>query len=193
MAVTRITQGAVDKLQENLTLRRAGGSEFLARAETEYAWATDTDAYELEPGLERSQLLSAAADDFIDGGEPERALEVAREAVAAAAPGTWHAHVALIDAHLALGELDAAKAVADEVRKGAGSDPAIAQIVGEAFELADEPALAERWYTIGLRGADRGEDDYWHLLLLRDRHRVRRDQLKPLDGMDAEFESLSAE
>jgi hypothetical protein len=188
MAVTRITQERLDKLQQSLTLRKATPAQLLERAQTEYAWAVEADAYELEPGLARSYVLSVAADDFLSAGEAERALAVAAEARAAEAPGSWDGHISLIRAHLGLGAVAEAQAVADEARRGAVADPAVAEMVGDAFELADQLALAERWYTIGLRGLDRAAGRFWYERLLRDRHRVRRDQSKPLDGFDEEFE-----
>jgi len=192
MPVTRITQEMVDKLQESLTLREATPDQLHARAETEYAWATETDAYELEPGLSRSYVLSVAADDFLSAGDAERSLEVAIEARDAAAVGDWEGHLSVIRAHLGLGAEDAAVAVANEARQAAAADPMLAEMVGDAFELADRLALAERWYTIGLRGLSRAGGRFWYERLLRDRHRVRRDQGKPLDGFDEEFESAGA-
>jgi hypothetical protein len=193
MEALRITEEMLDQLQESLMLRRATPAQLLARAETEYSWATDTDAYELAPGLARSYVLSVAADDFLSAGEGQRALAVAGEARDAAGPGDWDGHLSLVRAHLGLHELEAAKAVAAEARAAAASDPALAEMMGDAFELADELAQAERWYTLGLRGLDRVEGRFWYERLLRDRHRVRRDQSKPLDGIDEEFEAISEE
>jgi hypothetical protein len=192
MAVTLITAEMLDNLQESLVLRRATAAQLRQRAETEYSWASDADAYELAPGLARSYVLSVAADDFLSAGDGERALAVAREAADAAEPGSWDGVVSVVRAHLGLGAVDAAKAAADEARHAAASDPAVAEMMGDAFELADELGLAERWYAIGLRGLDVVESRFWRERLLRDRHRVRRDQGKPLDGFDEEFEALSS-
>jgi hypothetical protein len=191
MPPTRITQEMVDKRPESLTLGSATAAQLRERAETEYAWATETDSYELEPPLSRSYVLSAAADDFLSAGDGERALAVAGEAADASEPGSWEGAVSLVRAHLGLGSVDAARSVADEARHAAASDPAVAEMIGDAFELGDQPALAERWYTIGLRGLDISKSRFWRERLLRDRHRVRRDQSKPLDGFDEEFEALS--
>lgn len=191
MTAERVTSEMVDQLQESLTLTRATPAQLRQRADTEYAWASEADAYELEPGLERSYVLSVAADDYLAAGDRERALAVAREAQAAEAPGGWDGCISLIRAQLGLGDVEAAKAAADEARKAAASDPMLAEMVGDAFELADQLALAERWYSIGLRGIELGDEWLWHERLLRDRYRVRRDQSKPLDAMDEEFEALS--
>jgi Flp pilus assembly protein TadD len=191
MATTRITHEMVDKLQESLMLGRATPAQLRERAETEHAWAVETESYELEPGLSRSYLLSAAADDYLSAGDAERALAVAGEARDTAAAGDWEGHLSLIRAQLGLGSVEAAVAVAKELRQRAAEDPMLAEMVGDAFELADELAQAERWYTIGLRGLDRTAGRFWAERLLRDRHRVRRDQGKPLDGFDEEFEALA--
>ncbi|GAA4157960.1 hypothetical protein GCM10022286_10230 [Gryllotalpicola daejeonensis] len=193
MAVTPITAEMLDSLQEGLVLRRASPAQLRERAETEYAWATDTEAFALAPGLSRSYVLSVAADDFLSAGDDERALAVAHEAADASEPGSWDGVVSLVRAHLGLGAVDEARAVADEARHAAASDPAIAEMIGDAFELGDQLALAERWYTIGLRGLDVAESRFWRERLLRDRHRVRRDQSKPLDGFDEEFEALNSD
>jgi len=191
MEALRITREMLDELQESLTLRHATPAQLRARALKEYAWATEADAYALEPELSRSYVLSVAADDFLSAGEAERALAVAIEARDAAEPGDWDGQISLVRAHLGLHDVSAAKAAADDARAAAASDPMLAEMMGDAFELADQLALAERWYTIGLRGVDRSAGRFWYERLLRDRHRVRRDQDKPLDGMDEEFEALS--
>ncbi|HEY0248711.1 MAG TPA: hypothetical protein VGC45_10675 [Gryllotalpicola sp.] len=191
MSSERVTRDMVDALQEGVTLGRASAAQLRERAETEYAWGgggDDAAAFELEPGLERARVLALAAEDFLAAGDADRALAVAQEARAAAGPADYTAHPTLVEVHLGRDEPDVALAVADEARKAAASDPALAEAIGDVFELAGLFADAERWYTIGLRGASRVDGRFWYERLLRDRHRVRRDQGKEPDAMDDEYE-----
>lgn len=183
----------LDELLESLVLTGATPEQLRSRAATLHSWATDAEAYELGPGVSRAAVLSNAAEDYIVAGDSDRGLEVALEAKAAAGPGEYEPHATLIAIYVERGDLAAATAVADEARKGVASDPIVADLIGDSFELAGDLGQAERIYTIGLRGASRDTDGIWYERLLRDRHRVRRDQAKPLDGFDEEFEALSGE
>ncbi|AYG02481.1 hypothetical protein [Gryllotalpicola protaetiae] len=193
MAPLQITQDMFDERMEGLVLSGASPDELRDRAATLYSWATDAEEYELGAGVTRAALLSSAAEDYMIVGDTDRGLAVALEAKAAAGPDEFEPHATLIQIHIDRGDIEAAKAVADEARKGVASDPIVAELIGDSFELAGELAQAERIYTIGLRAANLDDDGVWYERLLRDRHRVRRDQQKPLDGYDEEFEELTGE
>lgn len=193
MAPLQITQDMFDERMEGLVLTGASADQLRERAATLQAWATDSEQFELGAGVTRAALLSSAAEDYMIAGDKDRGLALALEAKAAAGPDEFEPHATLIQIYIDRGDVEAAKAVADEARKGVASDPIVAELIGDSFELAGELAQAERVYTIGLRAANVDDDGVWHERLLRDRHRVRRDQGKPLDGYDEEFEALSEE
>ncbi|GAA4179265.1 hypothetical protein GCM10022287_31300 [Gryllotalpicola koreensis] len=193
MEPLRITQEMLDELLSGLVLTGATPDQLRERAETLYSWATDAGRFELGPGVSRAAVLSSAAEDYMVAGDTDRGLEVALEAKAAAGPGEYEPHATLIAIYVERGDVAAARAVAEEARSGVASDPIVADLIGDSFELAGEFAQAERIYSIGLRGASRDADGIWYERLLRDRHRVRRDQNKPLDGFDEEFEAFTGE
>ena len=185
--VTLITEADFDDLETGSN----GTNHQVERAELLERWATDTEAFELGGDLRRAVLLLAAAEHFEMAGEHDRALDLARRAGEASdadprgdrrtrldPAGAWRAR-----------------------RRGRGDRGLRASQteawwrywdVAEAFELADELALAERWFVITLRAVERDPeyDVGDRLVALTGRHRVRRDAGKPEDVLDLETNEL---
>jgi hypothetical protein len=177
---------------DDLELRVADGNGHVGRAELLERWATDAAAFELEDGVRRAHLLLVAAEHLEMAGELERARSLARRAAEASDAEPHEATGTLVSILLALGERDAAVAAADGLR-GAGSEEWWRHLdVAESFELADELALAERWFVITLRIVERDPDHDVadRLIPLSGRFRVRRDAGKPEDVLDADTSQL---
>ncbi|AMB58034.1 hypothetical protein [Microterricola viridarii] len=196
---TLITEDDIDNLElrdfDEVAGSVTGGvAEHLEKAAIFEEWATDADAYTLDEGLTPAQLLVVAAEHLQMGRDYEEGFRVARAAAAHPSAQPFEAHPTLISLHLELDQRDEALALADEVRTGGASELGIYEMIASSFELADELALAERWYAIALRALDKVnlESPADRLSLLSGRYRVRRDAGKPQDVLDAETEQLRA-
>ncbi len=196
---TLITEDDIDNLElrdfDEVAGSVTGGvAEHLEKAAIFEAWATDSDAYRLEQGVTPAHLLIVAAEHLQLGRDYDEAFRLARAAAAHPSAQPFEAHPTLISLHLELDQREDALALADEVRTGGAPELGIYEMIAENFELADELALAERWYAIALRALDKVqlESPADRLSLLTGRYRVRRDAGKPLDVMDTEVEQLRA-
>lgn len=185
-----ITEDDLDGLELRVS---ADPDHHVERAEMLVRWATDAESFSLDDDVRRAHLLLVAAEHYETAGELQRALEFARRAAEASDSVPGEVSGTLVSILLALGERDAAIAEADALR-GAGLDdwwPLLA--VAEVFELADELALAERWFVIALRVVERDAehdvDD--RLTALSGRYRVRRDAGKHEDVLDVETRELA--
>ena len=186
--VTLITEADFDDLETGSN----GTNHQVERAELLERWATDTEAFELGGDLRRAVLLLAAAEHLEMAGEHDRALDLARRAGEASDAEPHEATGALVSILLARGERDAAVAATDGLRASQTEAWWRYWDVAEAFELADELALAERWFVITLRAVERDPeyDVGDRLVALTGRHRVRRDAGKPEDVLDLETNEL---
>lgn len=90
------------------------------------------------------------------------------------------------------GAIAAVEAVAEDGRRFAGADPVLAELFGNVYELVDDYASAQRWYSIGLRGLEKLklQNSEFYLQMLTNRYRVRRDAGLPLDVIDNETDEL---
>ncbi len=183
-----ITEAELDDVE----LRVADGRGHVERAELLERWATDATAYELADGIRRAHLLLVAAEHLEMAGELERALAAARRAAEASDAEPHEATGTIVAALLALGRRDDAVGEADALRGSGSGDWWRHLHVAEAFELADELELAERWFVITLRIIERDpeHDVADRLIALSGRFRVRRDAGKPEDVLDAETTQL---
>ncbi|GAA1818482.1 hypothetical protein [Agromyces neolithicus] len=185
---TRITEADVDDLEFGSN----GTNHHVERAELLERWATDTGSFELDDDLRRATLLLASAEHLEMAGELDRALDLVRRAGAASDVEPHETVGALVSILLARGERDAAIAASDALRASQSAAWWRYWDVAEAFELADELALAERWFVITLRAIERDPeyDVGDRLVALTGRHRVRRDAGKPEDVLDIETNEL---
>lgn len=188
--VQLITEDDLDGLELRVS---AGANHHVERAELLERWASDTGEFELHADLRRSHLFHVAAEHLEMAGELDRALQLVQRAAEAsdARPGeTTSTRVSIL---LARGERDEALAAADALRAAQVDDWWQQLAVAEVFELADELALAERWFVIALRTVERDpeHDADDRLTALAGRYRVRRDADKGEDVLDIETRELA--
>ncbi len=85
--------------------------------------------------------------------------------------------------------MEAARALADEIRRSGPDDPDVHEFVAENYELAGDFPQALRWYAMGLSrmerqaGADAADDWHWARLVIG-RRRVRQALGYPPDDLD---------
>ncbi|GAA3159756.1 hypothetical protein GCM10010531_08980 [Blastococcus jejuensis] len=97
-----------------------------------------------------------------------------------------HRHQALLEA----GDVDGARALADELRRERPADGDVYVFIGENYELAGDLREAHRWMTMGLMRmesqiAARGDGAATSAsILVQSRYRVRRALELPLDDGD---------
>lgn len=197
---TRITEDDIDELElrdlDPVTGSITGGAaEHLEKAAILQAWATDSAAYTLDEAVTPAQLLVIAAEHLQLGHDTDNAFRLARAASEHPSAKRFEAHPTLIGLHLENGELEAAVALADEVRRNGADELGVYEMIASSFEFAGELALAERWFAIALRALDRVglASEHDRVSLLAGRYRVRRDAGKPLDVLDVQSEQLRAE
>lgn len=197
---TLITEDDIDDLElrdldEATGSVTGGAAEHLEKAAIFEEWATDADNYELGDGVTPAHLLVVAAEHLQLAHDMAEAFRLASAASEHPSAQRFEAHPTLISLHLENNELDAAVALADEVRKGGADELGIYEMIAESFEMAGEVTFAERWFAIGLRMLDRVglESPGDRLSLLTGRYRVRRDAGKALDVLDVETEELRIE
>lgn len=188
--VQLITEDDLDGLELRAS---ASPNHHVDRAELLERWASDTEAFELHADVRRSHLFHVAAEHLELAGELDRALQSVRRAAEASDARPGETTSTLVSILLARGEREEALAAADALR-GAQVDDWWAQLaVAEVFELADELALAERWFVIALRTVERDpeHDADDRLTALAGRYRVRRDADKGEDVLDIETRELA--
>ena len=197
---TLITNDDIDDLElrdfdEATGSVTGGAAEHLEKAAIFEEWATDADNYELGDGVTPAQLLIVAAEHLHLGHDTAEAFRLALAASEHPSVKPFEVHPTLIALHVDNDELDAAVALADEVRTGGADELGIYEMIAEVFEVAGALTLAERWYAIGLRLLDRVglKSPGDQLSLLTGRYRVRRDAGKPLDALDVQTEQLHIE
>ncbi|MGN6333000.1 MAG: hypothetical protein ACTHOD_15340 [Motilibacteraceae bacterium] len=147
-------------------------------AEILQAWADEP--HELDE-VGQADLLIAAAGQWDLSGDPERAVDCCRRALAIGGAERYldprvHLHGALLDAD----HLEEAAELERAMRRTPPSDPTEFNFVGESYESRGDLRTAARWYTIGL---DRMPEDRYLAIA---RFRVRRKADLPLDAIDEE-------
>ncbi|MGY1606364.1 tetratricopeptide repeat protein [Geodermatophilus sp. SYSU D00700] len=146
------------------------------------AWAAEGT----RPGDEvnAAQLLVMAGEQLVRVGDAPEAVRVFRRAVATGEPVEPDVRCYLHNALLKTGDVDAARALAEQVRRERPADADVYLLIGEDHELHGDLREAHRWLTLGVRRAlgdveDASEADAYgaaseaaHLLAAR--RRVRR-------------------
>jgi tetratricopeptide (TPR) repeat protein len=153
-------------------------------------WAAErhpADAVEVTPAA-----LSAEARKILELlGDHAAALEVYRRAATAEGAVEPDVRCFLHRALVSVGELPAARLLAEEVRRSAPADPGAYAMIGETYEKAGDLREAHRWLNLGLqRFSGRAPDDdstdqHLDLVLLAIvRRRIRRALGLPPDAVD---------
>ncbi|SNS42675.1 hypothetical protein SAMN04488107_2503 [Geodermatophilus saharensis] len=150
-----------------------------------------------------ADLLVAAGEQLVRVGDAHDAVRVLRRAVGTGEPVEPDVRCYLHHALLQAGDADAARALAEEVRRERPSDGDVYLFIGEDYELHGDLREAHRWLTMGIRRAlgDVEDTDELQSLeaareaahLLVARRRVRRELGMAPDDWDElvpEFPSL---
>lgn len=154
------------------------------------AWAAErhpADAVEVTPAA----LLAEAGQILELLGDHAAALEVYRRAATAEGAAEPDVRCFLHRALVSVGELPAARLLAEEVRRSAPADLGAYAMIGETYEKAGDLREAHRWLNLGLQrfGARAADDDSTnqglHMVLLAIvRRRIRRALGLPADAVD---------
>lgn len=156
------------------------------------AWAAEGT----RPGDEvnAAELLVFAGSQLSRVGDVQEALRVLRRAVATGEPVDPDVRCFLHHALLEVGDVDAARELAGQLRRERPSDVDVYLLLGEDYEVHGDLREAHRWLTLGVRralddvidGDDASEDQVLrqaaHLLVSRGR--VRRALGMPTDEWD---------
>ncbi|WP_346619227.1 hypothetical protein [Blastococcus montanus] len=151
------------------------------------AWADErhpADAADVTPAF----LLAEAGEILEIVGDHSAALAAYRRAAAAEGVVEPDVRCFLHRALVSVGDLPAARLLADEVRRSAPADLGVYAMVGETYEKSGDLSEAHRWLNLGLqqfgRSAGAGTDDLALDLLLLTvvRRRIRRALGLPADA-----------
>lgn len=150
-------------------------------------WATERhpdDDEEVTP----AELLARAGEHLGMAGDHQEALEAFRRALAAEGPATIDVRCNVHHELLALGDVDGARSVAEEVRRSKPDDPEVYVWIGEDYELTGDLGQANRWMNLALqRVLEEIEDDELSpgaYMVLVARRRVREALGFPPDEFD---------
>ncbi|MGY1702631.1 tetratricopeptide repeat protein [Geodermatophilus sp. SYSU D00766] len=100
-----------------------------------------------------ADLLVAAGEQLVRVGDTHDAVRVLRRAVGTGEPVEPDVRCYLHHALLQAGDVDAARALAEEVRRERPSDGDVYLFIGEDYELHGDLREAHRWLTMGTRRA----------------------------------------
>jgi tetratricopeptide (TPR) repeat protein len=170
---------------ESLEASARTAKQHRTAAERLVGWAEEIhpDDDEVTPAA----LLCAAAWHLEQAGDRAAGLELYRRALDAPGDNAPDKRVYLHAALMHAGQVDAARALATEVRRSAPADAGVYELMGETYEMAGDLREALRWFAMGLARLDRDidADDDWALEVLeRGQARVR-EALGAPDGPDA--------
>lgn len=145
------------------------------------------DAVEVTPAA----LLAEAGQILELGGDHAAALEAYRRAATAQGVVGPDVRCFLHRALVAVGELTAARLLAEDVRRSAPADPGAYAMIGETYEKSDDLEEAHRWLNLGLNalGGRAADEDSSNpaldlILLAIVRRRIRRALNLPDDAVD---------
>ena len=175
---------------DDLELAAATPRQHRAAAARLVAWSEERhpeDDVEVTPAM----LLAHAGEQLTSVGDHEAALDLYRRATRAegdVVPDVrCHLHHGLIE----VGDLDAARRLAEEVRRSGPADVDVYLLIAEDYEAIGDLAQANRWMNLGLRRlVDELEDpggpppDVVAALFLTARRRVREALGFPPDEFD---------
>ncbi len=174
---------------EELYSRARTPKQHRAAAEKLVVWAEET--HPDDQGVSPASLLVSAGEHLTEAGDVEAAVAAFRRAVAAGQHVPPDVRCYLHGGLLKAGDVDAARRIADEMRRERPVDGDVYRFIGEDHELAGDLREAHRWLTMGARralddvqdGDARAAEDAAGLLVAR--LRVRRALELPLDEYDA--------
>ena len=163
--------------------RRAAAARLVAWSEERHP----EDDAEVTPAM----LLAHAGEQLTSVGDHEAALDLYRRATQAegdVVPDVrCHLHHGLIEA----GDLDAARRLAEEVRRSGPADVDVYVLIAEDYEAIGDLSQANRWMNLGLRhlvdeleDPDGPQPDFVAALFLTARRRVREALGFPPDEFD---------
>ena len=174
---------------EELYARARTPKQHRAAAEKLAAWAEEArpDDQDVSP----ASLLVSAGEHLTEAGDLEGAVALFRRAVAAGHNVPPDVRCYLHGGFLKLGDVEAARQIAEELRRERPVDGDVYLFLGENHELAGDLREAHRWLTMGARrtlddvedGDDRAAQDAAGLLMAR--LRVRHALDLPLDEYDS--------
>jgi predicted Zn-dependent protease len=164
-----------------------------ARAAQLVEWAAEIhpDDEDITPAA----LLVSAGERLATAGDDDAALDLFRRAVAAEGHVPPDVRCYLHRGLLEIGDVDAARRVAEELRRERPPSGDVYVFIGENYELAGDLREAHRWMTMGLlRMADqleRGDEgaSVAASTLAGGRYRVRRALDLPMDEYDEVVEA----
>jgi hypothetical protein len=160
---------------------RTAAAQLAASAEGEHP---------LDAGISPAALLVSAGEHLSAAGDQEAAVDLFRRAASSRGHVPPDVRCYLHHGLLGVGDLDAARQVAEELRREGPVDGDVYLFIGEDYELVDDLHEAHRWFTRGvLRSVERieeGDDDAADdaVGLMMARSRVRRSLGLPLDEYD---------
>ena len=166
------------------------------RAATLLSWVDDPDV-ELER-VARSTLLAVAAGYLSAVAEHDQAVALAQRAAASDDAEATDAISVLVEVLLARGDAARAEEAARSLRAALRADPYVVRSssierVGEEFAYHGHLALAERWFTLGVRNAEITDaSDIALARAMTYRAAVRRRAGKSPDVMDVEARRLAS-
>ncbi|MGY1680647.1 hypothetical protein [Geodermatophilus sp. SYSU D01176] len=174
---------------EQLYARARTPEQHRAAAEKLDAWAEE--AHPDDRDVTPAALLVSAGEHLTEAGDLEAAVAAFRRAVAAGQHVPPDVRCYLHGGLLRLGDVEAARQIAEELRHERPVDGDVYLFLGENHELTGDLREAHRWLTMGARralsdvedGDDRAAEDAAGLLMAR--LRVRRTLGLPLDEYDA--------
>ncbi len=174
---------------EELYARARTPEQHRAAAAKLAAWAEEVrpDDQDVSP----ASLLVSAGEHLTEAGDLEGAVDLFRRAVAAGQHVPPDVRCYLHGGLLRLGDAEAARQIAEELRRERPVDGDVYLVLGENHELAGDLREAHRWLTMGARralddvedGDDRAAEDAAGLLMAR--LRVRHALDLPLDEYDS--------
>ena len=180
----RLTRDDVEELYD----RARTPKEHRAAAEKLAAWAEE--AHPDDQDVSPASLLVSAGEHLTEAGDLEGAVALFRRAVATGQTVPPDVRCYLHGGLLRLGDAEAARRIAEELRRERPVDGDVYLFLGENHELAGDLREAHRWLTMGARralddvedGDDHAAEDAAGLLMAR--LRVRHALDLPLDEYD---------
>jgi len=138
-----------------------------------------------------AMLLAHAGEQLTTVGDHEAALELYRRAARAEGDVVPDVRCHLHHGLLAVGDVAAARRLAEEVRRSRPRDVDVYALIGEDYEAAGDLVEANRWMNLGLRRLlqdleepDEASPDVVVALILTARRRVRQALGFPPDEFD---------
>ena len=174
---------------EKLYTRARTPEQHRAAAEKLAVWAEE--AHPDDQDISPASLLVNAGEHLTEAGDLEGAVALFRRAVATGQTVPPDVRCYLHGGLLRLGDAEAARQIAEELRRERPVDGDVYLFLGKNHELAGDLREAHRWLTMGARrtlddvedGDDRAAEDAAGLLMAR--LRVRHALDLPLDEYDS--------